>query len=169
MDGRYHMLMETSTPQDPPRGSHRAGLGPGATVAGWLGVLPFGLALACVALAPTPGLREFGLQLSLAWGAVILSFIAAVHWGLALAGFWRWDAGTVLGSVLPSVWAAGALLLGGSRGVALLVAGFGSFWLYEHHRLGLSLPPDYLVLRRALSLTVCALLALTVIASGEVH
>lgn len=142
---------------------HRAGLGPTAVAAGWLGVLPFAVALACVALAPTPGWRGFGLQLALVWGAVILSFVAAVHWGLALAGHWRWSLATTLGAVLPSVWAAGALLLGGSRGVALLVAGFGSFWLYEHRRLGAELPPDYLALRRALSLTVCAVLALTVI------
>jgi hypothetical protein len=161
--------MDPTITQPPRPASSRAGLGPGAVVAGWLGVLPFVAALAVVAFGPTMAWREFGLQVSLAWGAVILSFIAAVHWGLALAGFWRWHAGTVLGSVLPSLWAAGALLLGGSRGVALLLAGFGSFWLYEHRRVGSMLPPDYLALRRALSLTVCALLALTVIASGEVR
>jgi hypothetical protein len=169
MDGRYHVMMETSTPQGPLHGARRAGLGPGAKAAGWLGVLPFALALAGVALAPTPAWRDFAMQAALAWGAVILSFIAAVHWGLALAGYWRWEAATVLGSVLPALWAAGALLLGGSRGLALLVAGFGSFWLYEHHRLGAALPPDYLALRRVLSLAVCALLALTVILSEEVR
>ena len=95
--------------------------------------------------------------------------MAAVHWGLALAGFWRWDIATVIGSVLPSVWAAAALLLGGSRGLALLLAGFGSFWLYESRRLGDGLPPDYLALRRQLSIAVCALLALTVLASEPVR
>ena len=49
-----------------------AGLGPGAVAAGWLGLLPFALALACVALGPTPDWRHFGLELALVWGAVIL-------------------------------------------------------------------------------------------------
>jgi membrane-associated phospholipid phosphatase len=71
--------------------------------------------------------------------------------------------------VLPSVWAAAALLLGGSRGLALLLAGFGSFWLYESRRLDDGLPPDYLALRRQLSIAVCALLALTVLASEPVR
>ena len=149
--------------------ANSAGLGPGAVAAGWLGLLPFALALACVSLAPTPDWRNFGMELALVWGAVILSFVAAVHWGLALAGFWRWDIATVSGSVLPSVWAAAALLLGGSRGLALLLAGFGSFWLYESRRLGDGLPPDYLALRRQLSIAVCALLALTVLASEPVR
>jgi hypothetical protein len=146
-----------------------AGLGSGAVAAGWLGLLPFALALACVALGPTPDWRHFGLELALVWGAVILSFVAAVHWGLALAGFWRWEISTVIGAVLPSVWAAAALLLGGSRGLALLLAGFGLFWLYESRRVGDGLPPDYLALRRQLSIVVCALLALTVLASEPVH
>ena len=136
-----------------------------SVAAGWLGLLPFALALACVALGPTPDWRHFGMALALVWGAVILSFVAAVHWGLALAGFWRWEITTVMGSVLPSVWAAAALLLGGSRGLALLLAGFGSFWLYENRRLGDGLPPDYRALRRQLSIVVCALLAITVLAS----
>ena len=57
------------------------------------------------------------------------------------------------------------MLVGGQRGLALLVAGFGLFWIYEHRRLGERLPPDYLRLRRNLSLAVCSLLALTMILS----
>lgn len=157
--------MEPSTPQHPDIAPGRAGLGPGAVVAGWMGVLPFAAALVCVAFLPD--WRGFGLRVALAWGAVILSFLGAVHWGLALAGHLRWDRGTVLGSVLPALWASGALLLGGARGVALLVAGFGAFWLYEHRRLGAELPSGYLALRRGLSIAVCASLAMTVIAAGE--
>ena len=144
----------------------RFGLGDGAAAAGWAGLLPFAAALACVALAPSAEWRAFGLRLALAWGAVILSFIAAVHWGLALAGRWRWDAATVAGSVLPSVLGAAAVLQGGTRGIALLVAGFGLFWLYEHRRCGDALPADYLALRRNLTLSVTALLAVTALVAG---
>lgn len=142
------------------------GLGGGAAAAGWAGLLPFAAALACVALAPDAAWRGFGIRLALAWGAVILTFVAAVHWGLALAGRWRWDAVVIAGSVLPSVAGAAAVLQGGTRGIALLVAGFGIFWLYEHRRCGDDLPADYLALRRSLTLAVVALLAVTAIAAG---
>jgi uncharacterized membrane protein len=59
------------------------------------------------------------------------------------------------------------VVLGGSRGTALLLVGFGFFWLHEHRRHGEELPPDYLQLRRVLSLTVCILLALITIGLGE--
>lgn len=143
-----------------------AGLAPEAAAAGWLGLAPFAAALACVAAGPAPEWRAFGLQLALAWGAVILTFVAAVHWGLALAGRLPWSVGTVVGSVLPSVLATAALLQGGTRGIALLVAGFGAFWLYETHRCGAHLPADHLALRRNLTLCVVALLALTAFAAG---
>lgn len=153
--------------EDLPRDARRGfGLAPEAAAAGWLGLLPFAAALACVALAPSPAWHDLGLRLALAWGAVILTFVAAVHWGLALAGRWRWDAVTVAGSVLPSVLGTAAVLQGGTRGIALLVAGFGAFWLYEHRRCGDDLPADYLALRRNLTLGVVALLALTAFAAG---
>ncbi|MFZ1906113.1 MAG: hypothetical protein WAU56_12085, partial [Steroidobacteraceae bacterium] len=60
---------------------------------------------------------------------------------------------------------ASAVLVGGQRGLALLVVGFGLFWLYEHRALGTLLPPPYLNMRRNLSLAICMLLALTMIAS----
>ena len=103
-------------------------------------------------------------RLALGWGAAILGYVSAVHWGLALAGRWPWTAGVVLGSTLPSVLAAAAVLIGEVRGLALLVVGFGLFWLYEHRYHQQDLPADYLALRRNLSLTVCVLLAMTAIA-----
>jgi len=81
-----------------------------------------------------------------------------------LAGRWPWTAGVVLGSTLPSVLAAAAVLIGEVHGLALLVVGFGLFWLYEHRYHQQDLPADYLALRRNLSLTVCVLLAMTAIA-----
>ncbi len=84
--------------------------------------------------------------------------------GAALAGRWPWTASIVLGSTLPSVLAAAAVLIGEGRGLALLVVGFGLFWLYEHRQHQQDLPADYLALRRNLSLTVCVLLAMTAVA-----
>jgi hypothetical protein len=106
------------------------GLNTVAERAGYLGVAPFVLCLAGVGLLPDSGARELLQRIALAWGAVLLAFSGAVHWGLAL-----------------------------------LVVGFGGFWLYEHRSLSARLPPAYLNLRRHLTLAICILLALTMFAS----
>lgn len=156
-----------SMPSTPPteRSAVWGGVASGASLAGYLGLLPFAAALGCVTLGAGYGLAGFGVELALAWGAVILTFVAAVHWGLALAGRWRWTAAGILGSILPSVVGALAVLAGGGRGLALLVVGFGMFWLYEHRVRAPALPADYLALRRNLTLGVCALLVFTAFAA----
>lgn len=153
------------SPQPPERRFGWGSVASSASLAGYLGLLPFAAALGCVTLGAGYGLAGFGVDLALAWGAVILAFIAAVHWGLALAGRWRWTVAGILGSVLPSVLGALAVLLGGGRGIAMLIVGFGMFWLYEHRIRAASLPADYLALRRNLTLGVCALLVLTAFAA----
>ena len=138
-------------------------LEPLATRAAYAGLVPLVAALVAAAFAPQPEQRDLALRAALAWGAVVLSFVGAVHWGLAVARHWAWTPGVVFGSIGPAVAAALALLLGGQRGLATLVAGFGLFWLYEHRRRGAELPPDYLALRRNLTLLVCGLLVLTML------
>ena len=70
-------------------------------------------------------------------------------------------------AVLPSLAAWIALLLPERYGLALLVVAFGAFWLYEHRVLGARLLPEpYLGLRRNLTLGVCALLTLGLVALG---
>jgi hypothetical protein len=68
---------------------------------------------------------------------------------------------------MPALLGVAATLLGGQRGLALLVVGFGVFWLYEHRSVGAELPAPYVSLRRNLSLVVCALLAFTMILSDS--
>jgi hypothetical protein len=143
----------------------RGGVSPLAEAAGYAGLLPFLGALLGVGLLPTFEQRDLAQRLALGYGATILSFVGAVHWGLAVAGRWAWSPGVVVGSTLPAVVATLALLVGGQRGLGLLVVGFGLFWVYEHRQQGARLPPAYLSLRRSLSLAVCSLLALTMILS----
>jgi hypothetical protein len=147
------------------------GLHPKATLAGYLGLLPFAAALLMAVFGSSPFWWQASERLALGWGAAILGYVSAVHWGLALAGRWPWTAGVVLVSTLPSVLAAMAVVVGEDRGLALLVVGFGVFWLYEHRQYQNALPADYLTLRRNLSLAVCVLLALTAIAldSAQVY
>lgn len=132
---------------------------------GYLGLVPLVLSLAGVGLLPEYAARELAQRIALAWGAVLLAFTGAVHFGLALAGRLPWEPRCIGAAVLPAIIGALAVLAGGQRGLALLVVGFGLFWLYEHRALGALLPAPYLSLRRNLSLAICTLLALTMIAS----
>jgi hypothetical protein len=119
-------------------------------------------------LLPSYEGRFLAQQIALAYGAVLLAGAGAVHFGLALAGRLAWRPQRLLGAVLPSVCGAAAAVLGGQRGLGLLVVGFGVFWLYEHRSLGDELPQTYLTLRRNLSVAGCSLLALTMILSDYV-
>jgi len=85
---------------------------------GYGGVLPFALGLLAVALLRDPVLRLWAGQLTLAYGAVILAFLGAVHWGrllergtlprAPLLAFWGVLPSVVgwLSLALPFAWAA---------------------------------------------------------------
>jgi hypothetical protein len=132
---------------------------------GYAGVLPFAAGLLALVLLPSLTGRELAERALIAYGAVILAFVGAVHFGFALLGRLRFSVARLTGAVAPSVVGAVAVVLGGARGLALLVVGFGLFWLYEHRACAAELPPDYLRLRRNLSLAVCLLLAIAMIAT----
>jgi hypothetical protein len=138
---------------------------PAAQLLSYLAVAPLLACLACVALLPGYTGRELAQRGAIAWGAVLLACAGAVHWGLALAGRLPSTPVRTAASAAPAIVAAVAVLVGGQRALALLVVGFGVFWLYEHRSLGSLLPPAYLSLRRNLSVATATLLALTLIAS----
>lgn len=141
-------------------------LPPGATALGYAGLLPFAAGALGVALLDGES-QAFAARALLAYGAVILSFLGAVHWGLELARAEHGAARRLAAGVLPALAGWVALLLPTRHGLALLVVALGAFWLYEHRVLGASrLPPGYLGLRRSLTLAACSLLALGLIALG---
>ena len=116
-----------------------------ARVFGLGGLIPFlGLALACWV---RPELSEA----LLAYGATILAFLGAVHWGFALtdgrAPWWRFGLG-----VLPALIAWVALLLPVGMGLVLLATGIAATALVERAaaRQGV-VPAPYLALRYVLS------------------
>jgi hypothetical protein len=144
-----------------------AGAGaPGASLpfpALWLGIGGLVPVAACTALVlgggPFSGLAEDALA---AYGAVILAFLGAVHWGLALAD--PADAAAArtrltLG-VLPALAGWAALLAPNWIGFGVLVAGFAATWMAEEGaaRAG-RLGARYLWLRRGLTLAVVAMLS----------
>ena len=111
--------------------------------------------------------RTFAVRALVAYGAVILSFLGAVHWGLLLRQPDAAAPARLAIGVLPSLVGWVALLLPDRYALALLVVSFGAFWLYEHRVVGTALLPlGYLGLRRYLSLAVCALLTLGLLSVG---
>ena len=93
----------------------------------WLGLgglVPFALA-ALVGLAADAPLRDLALRSLLAYGAVILSFLGGVRWGLAMAAPERlW--GPLSISVLPALLGWIALLLPPSTALLTLALGFAA-------------------------------------------
>ena len=133
--------------------------------AGYVGVAPLVLCLAAVGLLPVYAWQELAQRAALAWGAVLLAAAAAVHCGLALAGGLPSGRSRIAGLLVAALVGAGGVVVGGQRGLALLVVGHGGFWLYEKHALGSRLPAAYLALRRQVTFATCMLLALTMFVS----
>jgi hypothetical protein len=104
-----------------------------------------------------------------AYGAVILSFVGAVHWGIALTrtdlldqhrtAAWVW-------SVVPALLAWLALLIAPVAAAVILVVGFVAQYLQDR-RLARrsSVPAWYLPLRLRLTSVACACLAAGAIAA----
>ncbi|TLY74228.1 MAG: DUF3429 domain-containing protein, partial [Gammaproteobacteria bacterium] len=127
-----HGMMAQATFDDLTRGAVITRLNTMAETVSYAGVAPFVLCLLGVGMLPGYEERELAQRIAIAYGAVVLAFAGAVHWGLALAGRLPWTPLRIGGAVLPALLGAAAAVLGGQRGLALLVVGFGSFWLYEH-------------------------------------
>lgn len=137
---------------------------------GYGGLLPFFACALLMLAVPDAGTRDLAGRALLGYGAVILSFLGGVHWGLVLRGAAPQRAGGLLAAgVVPSLVGWVALLLPFEQAAAVLVAGFGLFWLYEHRVLGPTvLPPDFLALRRWLTLGVVASMGLALMAPALV-
>lgn len=130
-----------------------------ALVLGFAGLIPFLAGSAGVWLLPYPAF-VLALNLMMAYAAVILSFLGAVHWGLALAqeaaGNWR-----RLGlSVLPALAGWIALIIPNALGLLLLIVGFtGMFFADRAAVTANRVPAWYGVLRKWLTLAVLLCLA----------
>lgn len=114
------------------------------TAAFWLGAagaLPFvGLAIVAAIFGPSVGPLPIVGALPVSpidalrfYGAVILSFMGGVHWGLALAkaadGATAWRRYGV--SVVPALWAWLALFAAPALGLFLLAVGFAALLAYD--------------------------------------
>ncbi len=90
----------------------------------WLGacgILPFAGATLIYLFARTPEQRQFGLQAFCVYSAVILSFLGGIRWGTALP---LPSFKLLFRAIMPSLIAAGCLLLPPNYAVPLLGAAF---------------------------------------------
>jgi hypothetical protein len=99
---------------------------------GYAGLIPF-VALAALAWA-MPEARAKAQFAQLAYAAVILSFLGAVHWGLALAANRR-DPRPYVWGVIPSLSGWAALLLPYAIGAVLCTVSLIVCWLVDRQTL----------------------------------
>jgi len=129
---------------------------------GGLGAVPF-IGLAGAALLLSGQAKLLAAYALAAYGAVILSFLGGVHWGLAVGSEHGPDAGKLSArlavSVIPSLVGWAGLLIGGSAGLFILAFAFAAMLLVDLRaaRLG-EAPSWYPRLRIPLSLMAMAAL-----------
>lgn len=138
-----------------------------ALVLAALGLLPF-VTLATQIATHLPlgsAYTEPARQALVVYGAVILSYLGGIQWGLAVASADRSDAWRRYGfSILPSLIACAGLWLGGRNGLLVLIAGFSVWCVYELWSTGLGeAPPWYGRLRLGISVLAIACLVAAVI------
>ena len=127
---------------------------------GFAGLIPFLGASLGLWVAGYPQ-KLIALDIQLAYGAVILSFMGAVHWGLAMAGGEAGISYSRLGwSVAPALAGWLALLLNPVYGLLLLALGFAAVYFGDLRSIAAgNAPPWYKALRKPLTIIVIASLA----------
>ena len=129
-----------------------------AILLGYAGLIPFISGAIGIWITP-PAWRTDVLTALLHYAAVILAFMGAIHWGLAMARERQDDAAhRQLGlSVLPALlgWLAISSGLPALLALALLISGFIGLYLADVHAVKLELAPRwYTALRKPLTTVV---------------
>lgn len=144
---------------------HRHSLPMTVGLLGYGGLIPFvGLALLSIGETAHGILYRGALLL---YGAVILSFIGAIHWGIAMFAD-RLDEPTrrscYIWSVVPSLMAWSTYVLSPIGAAMILILGFVlQYWRDLSLRQYISLPNWYLPLRIRLTLVACGCLSVGVL------
>jgi glutaredoxin-related protein len=132
---------------------------------GYAGIIPF---IFFSLLAFSADFHSWAIKANLAYGAVILTFIGAIHWGRFLQWFsselTQKDSITLVVSVLPSLLAWVVLIdfFNPASALCILISGFMAMCAFEGS-LKTYTSAWYRKMRLQLSYTVSALLALSVL------
>jgi glutaredoxin len=132
---------------------------------GYAGLIPFVAALAGFVLGSDARQAWFAHQF-IAYGAVVLTFVGAVHWGVALGGG-RMPVMRMSVSILPALLAWAALLLPVATAAWVLLSGFVALRAWEASPpVAITLPRWYRSLRTHLTLGAVVLMLLFALAAG---
>lgn len=129
-----------------------------AKILGWAGIIPLILAN----LGFWKGYGVVALTLGNMYAAIILGFLGAIHWGLAMNRGHSDDAPMLMmWSVIPALWGFFALWWSAPVALALLILGFIAQWFADYRiNKRLNLPNWFLPLRSGLTAAVISLLGL---------
>jgi hypothetical protein len=100
---------------------HAAGPSAWAQRLGYAGLLPFVL-LAMATWVAEPGQRAFSVLALEGYGAVIASFLGAIHWGLVMRDASKQSLSFLGWGVTPSLLAWGAVMLSPASGLLVIAA-----------------------------------------------
>ena len=141
---------------------------------GYAGLIPF-LAGALVVWVGSGEWAAFALRAQLLYGVVILAFMGAVHWGLAIAAYGSDDGGPpgwgrLAASVTPALLAWFSTFLVAWAALALLIVSFVGLFFFDvrETRAGRA-PPWYPRLRRPLTIIVVLSLAASLARFVTIH
>ena len=129
-----------------------------AKALGYAGLIPF-VVFSIGCWIPLPHVTNAPYIL-ITYGAVILSFMGAVHWGVAMANKDQQQGKFFISSVLPALIAWPALLLAQSLALVILLAGFIGLYTYDRSvEKAQALPGWYIPMRTRLTAVVVLCLA----------
>lgn len=136
---------------------------------GYGGLIPF-VGFAGFVMFSPPDAMAFARGLLIAYGAVILSFVGALHWGFAmtLPGLDRARKHRgYIWSVIPALMGFLAIAMDSSLSLSLLIVGFAlAYWQDADLANRANLPPWYPRLRARLSTIACLSLVCGLLASS---
>ncbi len=113
-----------------PSDSDRASIPPVALWLGYAGLIPFVILASALWLLPDIDQSKTQSAL-LSYGAIILSFMGAVHWGLAMASTTALSTRQFGVSVIPALLAWFAIFTPPVVNVSILIAAFAGLSLYD--------------------------------------
>ncbi|MEY2341067.1 DUF3429 domain-containing protein [Acidithiobacillus sp. IBUN Pt1247-S3] len=134
-----------------------------AQILGATGLIP----LIVADIGAVHGYGLIAVSLGNIYAAIILSFLGAIHWGLALDRTQNPDESgpLLLWSVIPALWGFFALWWSPLLATLILMLGFIAQWLadFRLQRRGISWPGWFFPLRSALTVGILILLAILAI------
>ncbi len=127
---------------------------------GYAGLVPFVASAVALGIAP-PRLHGFVLYSLLTYGAVILSFMGAVHWGLAMRDDGVSSPVQLALSVVPALVGWVSLALAPMTSFVVLIVAFAALYVGDRRAVRLGLAPTWYP-RLRLPLTVIVIVSLVV-------